>query len=993
MDPGSGEIFSKQERMLGIIAMALFCLFTVSLVVWSDYEDQRARFHEEIDRSLAIFKKNTRSIETLLVALSNWLASNKRFPETRFTRFSVSLLRSAPVADNILVAERVRLGERKRYVEWIRRHYRAGFTITQTDQPGVLRPASARGFYLPVRYFSPGNSLLNRYLGFDLLSNPYFSHLIDRALHNRLTLAALPNVFTRRSGHLLVLRPVYIDQAAKRDSYHFSNLRGVVGLFVNPAGLIDESVISANTRIHMRFDNRQARHMVKIGKLPDNGPLPVIEHTVQTSFFGLAADISFKHALTVGSFQWWPIFLVLLLSLTLAWTLYSFIQTARAREKRLRDIEADYYRQTERYKLATFSGHVGVWDWDIRNGEVYIDPNLKTMLGYRNDEIPNSLRSLQEHLHPEDMRAVFDAAEAHLHGHTPEFKIEHRAIHKDGSVRWFLTRGTAMKDTGDNNYRIIGTGTDITERKQIELALRHERDKIRVYLETAEVMIIVLDQTGRITLINRKGCNILGYDEQDLIGKEWIDVCLPVEQRQQFRKEILPAILSGEFSDYEYLETPVMTWRGEERIIAWHNNVFRDDKGNIIGIVISGSDITERISAEHEQQRLERQLQHAQRMQSIGQLTGGIAHDFNNILASILGYTELALETDGKLPDNIRNYLNQVHVAGERARELVQQMLAFSRGSKAEPRPLQLAPLIEETVGMLQSTLPSSIRLKTDIQPDLPIVMMDPTQLNQIILNLCINARDAMKGVGEINIETRLVEVHERECSSCHNNVSGHFISLSISDSGEGIDKEVQVRMFEPFFTTKHAGEGTGMGLSMVHGIMHEYDGHIVVESSAEGACFHLLLPVREGAHQNDTETPDVVQLASPAGQSQARILIVDDEPAVACFLQALFESKGFETTVFNDSQEAHAAFMRDPQAFDLVITDQTMPGLTGRELIRVILDVRPEIPVILCTGYTEEIDEEGALALGARAFMLKPLDSGSLVDTVRRLLQTARAA
>jgi PAS domain S-box-containing protein len=395
-----------------------------------------------------------------------------------------------------------------------------------------------------------------------------------------------------------------------------------------------------------------------------------------------------------------------------------------------------------------------------------------------------------------------------------------------------------------------------------------------------------------------------------------------------------------------------------------------------------------RHQAEAERARLEKQLRQAQKMEAIGQLTGGIAHDFNNILTSVMGYIVMGKDKAEQLGEaKLARYLERAHQSSQRARELIQQMLTFSRGQRGEPRPLALAPLIQEAVKWLSISLPSSIELHADLAPNLPPTLLDPVPMEQVIMNLCINARDAMAERGVIRIGLRLAEHHQALCASCRKTVSGHFIELAVGDTGPGIPPETLERMFEPFYSTKEVGKGSGMGLSVVHGIVHEYGGHVLVQSApGQGALFRVLFPPL-----SSEATADSVGTASNATTEReplrGRVLVVDDETAVGEFMQDLLEEWGLTVTVFSDSVEGRDSFMRNPQAFDLAVLDQTMPRLNGLDLARDLLRHRPELPVILYTGHREALSESQVQAAGVRALMRKPVEVAELHALLETLL------
>jgi len=389
-----------------------------------------------------------------------------------------------------------------------------------------------------------------------------------------------------------------------------------------------------------------------------------------------------------------------------------------------------------------------------------------------------------------------------------------------------------------------------------------------------------------------------------------------------------------------------------------------------------------------EHQNTLRQLHQAQKMEAIGHLTGGIAHDFNNILASIMGYTSLAL--DRYVEDRnskLGQYLQEVYQAGERARDLIAQMLAFSRNSGGEAKPLMLLPMVKEVVKMLSATLPADIRITTEAENNLPCVIIDPVQLHQIIMNLCINARDAMPKHGQIHIRLQHANISDSQCASCHEYIEGRFIELSIEDTGSGINSEITPYIFDPFFTTKDIGMGTGMGLSTVHGIVHQHGGHILVQNSpAGGALFRIFLPTTQEIENRSLVVQEPVTTDIPPS-GPAHILVVDDDESISRFISELLESQGYQVSLYNNGQEAWKYFQTNSGSIDLMITDQTMPVIKGDELAMKILALRPELPIILCSGNSAQINEIRERNIGIQAFLSKPLTLQALLDCIRELL------
>jgi PAS domain S-box-containing protein len=410
------------------------------------------------------------------------------------------------------------------------------------------------------------------------------------------------------------------------------------------------------------------------------------------------------------------------------------------------------------------------------------------------------------------------------------------------------------------------------------------------------------------------------------------------------------------------------------------------------GVSVYIQDVTEHKLAEEEHRQIEEQMQRAQKMQAIGQLTAGVSHDFNNILASIMGYTDLALsKCTGKEPEKMREYLTMVFQASERARDLIAQMLTFSRGEETDAHWMEPLPLVKETVKLLRSTLPANISLSLHCpDEELPLIAIEPVKLQQVVMNLCINARDAMRDEGHIRIGLRKVWVNHRECDSCHEKVAGHYIVLQVEDDGEGISPEAMEHLFEPFFTTKDLGEGSGLGLSMVHGIVHENQGHIHVDSTlGQGAAIRLLFPVKEVVLEDIARHAGQLLAAENTGRDaeQKHILLVDDEQPIIDFVTIWLRDAGYKVTAFIDSQEALASFVQNPEAIDLLITDQIMPGIQGMEMAGRMRALKPDLPVLMCSGHAGMVNNAELQAAGVRYFLAKPMDKAQLLDLVEQVL------
>jgi nitrogen-specific signal transduction histidine kinase/ActR/RegA family two-component response regulator len=411
-------------------------------------------------------------------------------------------------------------------------------------------------------------------------------------------------------------------------------------------------------------------------------------------------------------------------------------------------------------------------------------------------------------------------------------------------------------------------------------------------------------------------------------------------------------------------------------------------------VLYIGRDMTAQREAERQRRELELQLLQAQKMEAIGQLTGGIAHDFNNILASILGYVGLAAERSAVEADaRLADYLQQAQQGCRRARDLIQQMLAFGRGQQGDRRLLPLPPLVQESLRLLRATLPASTSLTSTIEDESAAARVDPVQLQQVLLNLGINARDAIGGVGRIAVDLRQREVACLGCASCGRMLTGAYLELSVRDSGPGVDAALGTRIFEPFFSTKAPGRGTGMGLATVHRIVHDLGGHLLLDGDPElgGARFAVLLPPVAGAQAATAPVVSTGATDRPAPLA-GRVLLVDDEASVLSFMRELLGNWGLEVVATREPQSALAHLQQEPGAFDLVLTDQTMPQMSGLDLAHAAAALTPRVPVLLYSGYADLIDEQALQRAGVCRLLRKPVEPADLRAALESCLQ-GRAA
>jgi PAS domain S-box-containing protein len=516
------------------------------------------------------------------------------------------------------------------------------------------------------------------------------------------------------------------------------------------------------------------------------------------------------------------------------------------------------------------------------------------------------------------------------------------------------------------------------EKLRTEIEERIEREKrlrfLEKALETIDLGVTVADMDGKIIYTNPAEAAMHGYTAYELIGKD-VGLFAPSEARRRIIAESINKIKS------KRRESINIKKDGSEFPVYLISTIVENSQNEPIAVITACKDITEIKIAEETKMQLEAQLRQSQKMETIGTLAGGIAHDFNNILTPILTFAEVAmLELEDK--SDLRHYLSSIYEAGERARDLVSHILTFSRQAELEMQPIKMKYIVREALKLLSRTLPATIEIKRNIRGDLT-VLADPSQLHQIVMNLCTNAFHAMEETGGVlSISLKDADIDMKTACKYPDMAPGKYLQLKISDTGTGMTKAIMDKIFDPFFTSKSTGKGTGMGLSVVHGIVKSHKGIILVKSEPKkGSTFEVLLPEINAPGKISKKTMKEKKVW------QGKVLIVDDDKLVAESIGMLLKVMGFTTTISLDSLKALDLFKDKPEHFDLIITDMTMPNMTGDTLSKELLKVDPNIPIIICTGFSEHIDEEKALKLGAKAYVMKPVLKNSLEDAIERSL------
>ncbi len=635
----------------------------------------------------------------------------------------------------------------------------------------------------------------------------------------------------------------------------------------------------------------------------------------------------------------------------------------------------------QRWQLAIEGTNDSVWDWDIETGQVYHDKRWARMLGYEPGELQNTNAGWKALAHPDDLPANEAAISEHFAQHTSYYQHELRMRAKDDSWRWILDRGRVVRRAADGRpLRMTGTHTDITARKQLEERLHKTEELANEVSRLAQIGGWEIDLVSSRVTWNDGTRRIHEVDDsfQPTIDSVW----------QFFPPDALATVQTAlgnatpAAPTFE-IEVQLLTARGRRlwvRLLG--HGEFRH--GKAISVHGAIQDVTTQHESEEARRELETQLFQAQKMETLGTLAGGIAHDFNNLLTGIIGYHELAADS---LPEDhpARMCLGEARNASLRARELVEQILTFGRQSGGtEHGPLDLSLVVEEARRFLRATLPANITIDVFCAPQCGTVLADATQIHQVILNLGSNAAHAMRlqgGVLRISLEPS--EISLDLALTLGGPAASSYVRLSVSDTGHGMDESTRRRIFDPFFTTKNTREGTGLGLAVVHGIVRSHRGAIDVESTpGSGSTFHIYLPTAT----EDNPQSGLSLESAPRGGGEF-ICVVDDEEVVGSCTKLVLESKGYRSLIFSSAEQCLAELETSMTQCAVLVTDQTMPGMQGTELAAAMRRRRPDLPVVIMSGYFSKISPQALDELGQVELLAKPFTTDELGHAVFRAL------
>jgi PAS domain S-box-containing protein len=635
-------------------------------------------------------------------------------------------------------------------------------------------------------------------------------------------------------------------------------------------------------------------------------------------------------------------------------------------EERLRESEKQYRQIVESSTDAIL----------VRSGDNVIYANPAAVSLFRASQFEEIVgKSYLGLVHPDDRPESIERIKKGINNRWIAPPREHRMVALDGQVLHVESTGVPIQYKGET--QLFGVYRDITERKRIDEKLRETEKKYRELAESLPQVIFEVDPKGNLIYLNQTGFALFGYTPEDFAkGFNVLEAFVP-EDRERIASDIMLNVQGQKLGRQEYT---AVKKDGTKFPVGVHaNRVVREQTPTgVRGILI---DLTPTKRAEEEKRKLEIQLQQAQKMEAIGALAGGIAHDFNNILSAIIGYTELAMLNEGA--ENCAAELNEALIAAKRAKDLVKQILAFSRQTDEERMPVKAALVAKEALKFLRATIPTTIEIQSRIDDKSGTVLANSVELHQIIMNLCTNAQHAIgEQAGLLEVAVENTEINLSQINDLIELEVGSYVRISVRDTGYGMTPDVIKRIFDPYFTTKGKGVGTGLGLAVVHGIVKKYGGTIKVESAlGKGTTFQIYLPKVNISAPIKTEQPK-----TPTGGSE-RILYVDDEKMLVDIGQQALQRLGYEVVSRTSPIEALELFKAKPDFFDLVITDMTMPGMTGDALAKELMAIRPGLPVIICTGYSKTIDQERAKQIGIKALVAKPVLINEITSAVRKAL------
>ncbi|MFC1555084.1 PAS domain S-box protein [candidate division KSB1 bacterium] len=614
-------------------------------------------------------------------------------------------------------------------------------------------------------------------------------------------------------------------------------------------------------------------------------------------------------------------------------------------------------------------GNVAISMEDIDGNLTYSNANNAALYGYTVCELMT--KKYSDVVHPDDLEKVQNNHKKRVAGKKVK-RYEFRGLKKDGSIIWLDVDSVPVKEDG----KIVGVRNyfwDITERKKADEALKSEKDFSTKLIDSSPAFFVAIDHRGFLKMISKSMLRALGYKKEEVLEKEYMSIFVPKKDRKKLAK-VFNELTAKETSAYTV--NRILSKNGKEFTTEWYGKSIFDNEGNFDYFFGVGMDISEKSKAEDEKNKLQDQLFQAQKMESVGRLAGGIAHDFNNILTSIIGYAELLKMRLGDKSQRNSQAVSVILESSHRAAVLTKQLLGFARKGKHEPEPMDLNNTLQHVLMVLDRIFEKNIEIVTDFGT-IPNVYADRNWMDQVFTNIIINAKDAMPDGGTLMIKTDVINLDYNLITSIPEIEPGEYVRTAITDTGTGMSKKTTDRVFEPFFTTKREGEGTGLGLATVYGIIKNHGGNVTVYSElGEGTTFNIYLPITLEDVAEDKIEAEIVE-------GDATILVVDDEEHIRDIAKSRLEQAGYSVLSAEDGRKGLEMYLDNKDKIDIVLLDMIMPNMSGKESFLAMKGVNSDVKVIIMSGFSKTGKVEEILYEGAVGFIQKPFSLQELTQII----------
>jgi len=964
--------------------------------------DIRSEFNRAAENHIAAIKKAIGSNLLVLESLGSFYGASREVDRREFREFVTPILSQNLTIQALEWIPRVPASERSSYEKAAQLEGFPDFQITERQAHGKMVKADQRVEYFPVYFVEPfrGNETA---LGFDLASNPTRKEALDRSRDSRKMVATARITLVQETGEkygLLVFRPVFqkgnaLDTIAARRKHLEGFVLGVfrIGDIVQsaladlaPAGidilLYDHSAPVNEDLLYFHGSRTRQKQLW----------WPKAEEALGRS------ELRYSHTLDVAGRKWsiecsetpyfmaagrswqpWLASLALLLCTAIV-AVYFIVNTRRGARlsKAYQDLQTEIIERRrseealreseERFRNSFDNAPIGMALVDINERFIRVNHALCNILGYTPDELLS--KTVPAIMHPDDRELESEYKMQIFGGTSNGFRMIKRYIRSDGNIVWGKLSVSPVLDKQKNPLYYIGQLEDITQQKEAETKLQEAEQRYRTFFEQSPDAVVIIDPETTLPIeFNDNVLHLLGYSRKEF-SKLKIRNYEAVESPEEIKQHIEESFARGR----EQFETKMRTKDG--RII--------DVLESIQVIELFGKRVCHNIFRDiTEQKNLEAQLLQSQKMEAIGTLAGGVAHDFNNLLQAVQGYAEL-LQSGRNEDDPDYRDLQQIYSAACRASQLTRQLLTFGRKVKSNKQPVDLNHEVRTARDLMDRTIPKMIEIELQLEEDLKRINADPVQIEQILLNLAVNAMDSMPEGGKLTIATHNTHLDEEYCKSHVGSRPGEYVLLTVSDTGHGMSQEILDHIFEPFFTTKKGGRGTGLGLATVYGIVKSHEGYIACTSgSGKGTAFKIFLPVI--LQVAELQAPQTAEINLQGGTET--VLVVDDEDTIRDLGERILTKQGYRVHSAPDGESALAVYRQDGEQIDLVILDMIMPGMGGRKCLETLFKMNPRARVVIASGYSADDPVKEIMEVGAKAFIRKPYQINQLLKVVREVL------